>query len=265
MSFPVLGSAGSCCCAGPTLEASCLRQHCTAALRGGGRAQADTARVGCHPSPCRVLLRRISVPTHFSTVPSTAGSGLSHRALSWGARGCSLPCAAPVPDPSWPPAALKLPGPGTVLGAHPSRFLSGTRAGKPGDGSLAPQGGGTSPGQGGLTTPLLLYCLGSCRLVQEGAHPSSPLRPPALSTPDVAVLSPKEPSTPVPSGEDTSAHRLGQGLRWQAEHKCRVPSPGRWGAGCATCPCHYWGASDGGGLGGATPCSISRPCPQSTQ
>lgn len=188
-----------------------------AALNGcsewGGRAQADTARAGCHPSPCRVLRRRSSVPTHFSTVPSTAGSGLSHRALAQGARGCSLPCAAPVPDRSWPPAALKLPGPGTALGAHPSRFLSGTRAGKLGDGSLAPQGGGTSPGQGGLTTPLLLYCLGSCRLVQEGAHLSSPLRPPALSTPDVAVLSPKEPSTPIPSREDTSAHRLGQ-RRW---------------------------------------------------
>lgn len=48
---------------------------------GGGVAQHT---LGCCPLPCRVLLQRISAPTYFSAVPSTAGSGLLHRALSQG-------------------------------------------------------------------------------------------------------------------------------------------------------------------------------------
>lgn len=69
--------------------------------------------------------------------------------------------------------------------------------------SLTSWGGGTSPGQGGLWTPLP-YCLGSCSLFRRG-HLCFLPRPPALSTPDVAVLSPRSQARLCPQ-EGTHQH-----------------------------------------------------------
>lgn len=66
------------------------QEQLEAALKGcsevGGVAQhaLGCCPLPCCPLPCRVLLQRISAPAYFSAVPSTAGSGLLHRALSQG-------------------------------------------------------------------------------------------------------------------------------------------------------------------------------------
>lgn len=127
-----------------------------------------------HTTGCAAV--RVSIPVHFSTILSTAGPGLSHRALSQGTQGCSQCLTLPGP-----PAALKLPGPGHGLMPSHTRLLSETKTGKPRHESFTPWRERASPWQGGLTT-LLLYCMGSPRLVQAGSHTPSSLTPPALST-----------------------------------------------------------------------------------
>lgn len=72
--------AGSCCCAEQPAQLEAAPKGCSEGWGGGpGPAQ---HMLGCCPSPCRVLLHRISVPTRFSTVPSAAGMVLSHRVRS---------------------------------------------------------------------------------------------------------------------------------------------------------------------------------------
>lgn len=155
-------AACSLLCWGLRLRRTTSRQHLKGCSEeGGGLAQTRDTPWAAAPRPAGCCCRGSMSP--LSRVPSTAGTGLSHRAA---AQGCSWPHATPVPGWSWPPAALEPPGLGTALSALPSRFLSGTRARKPVHGSLTPWGEGTSPGQGGLMSPLL-YCLGDHRPVQE--------------------------------------------------------------------------------------------------
>lgn len=166
------------------------------------------AFVGSHPLTPQGAAVRVSILVHFSTILSTGWPGLSHRALSQGTQGCSPPLCH---TSAWTlPGLLLLSSyQGQAMASVPShaQLLSETKTGKPRHESFTPWRERASPGQGGLTAPLL-YRMGSPRLVQAGSHLPSSLRPPALSTPAMAVLPLKEPNISVLSGQYTSVCRL---------------------------------------------------------
>lgn len=159
-----------------------------------------------------------------------------HTGLSVDTQGFSPPCVTPVPDPSWPPAALKLPGLGHILGASQARFLSETKTGK-------------------LTLVLHTLQRKSCSWAAGANSPTSLLHGEALGLsggitsaffPETTGLEHhnygmclKEPSMPVPSGQDTRVCRLEAGTTVRAKPKCRVPSECRQGPGCVTHLPHY--------------------------
>lgn len=174
---------------------------------------------------------------HFSTILSTSGSGLSHRAA---AHHVSHHC-------------LTLPGllllssyQGQAMSSVPSqaKFLSQPKTGK-------------------LTWVLHTSANKSCSWLVGTKNPTFLLHGevPGLSRRDHICLLPRDhwPRAPQP---------------WQCASRSQVSllpqdrtcqCAGKQGPGCVTHLPHYWGASCGGSSEEAVPHSISRPCPQSTQ
>lgn len=108
--------ARSCCCAEQPARLEAALKGCSEGL-GGGLARHSTPWTAApHPAECCC----VGSVSPLTSVQSLALQGRCCH-TGRGTQGCSLPHATPAPVWSWPPAAPKLPGLGTVAQCSPKQ------------------------------------------------------------------------------------------------------------------------------------------------